>query len=77
VGEKRYVSAAVGRTRRQILRPRKAAKGDMHAADAIEETVRAAMRDTIGNATPVTRTWAWPVIALGLAAVLLVVLLFV
>lgn len=73
VGEQRYVSAAVGRSRRQILRPRKAARGDMHAADAIEDSVRAAMRDTVGSADPVTRTWARLEIALGVAALVLIV----
>ena len=77
VGEHRYVSAAAGRSRRQVLRPRKAVQGSMHPADAVEDAVRAAMRDTIGNDTPVTRTWDWPVVALGVAALALLVALVV
>lgn len=75
VGEKRYVSPAVGRSRRQVLRPRKAVQGRMHPADAVEDAVRAAMRDTVGTAEPVTRTWDWPVIAVGVAALALLALL--
>lgn len=75
VGEQRYVSPAVGHSRRQVVRPTRAAKGAMYEADAVEDAVRAAMRDTIGSAKPVTRTWAWPEIALGVAALLLLVVL--
>lgn len=75
VGDKRYVSAAAGRTRRQILRPRKTAEGTMHPAAAVEDAVRAAMRDAVGSADPVIRTWAWPEIAAGVVALLLLVVL--
>lgn len=75
VGERRYVSPAVGRSRRQTLRPTKTGRGSMHEADAIEDAVRAAMRDTVGSAAPVTRVWAWPEIVLGAVAVGLLVVL--
>lgn len=78
VGDRRYVSAAVGHSRRQIAKPTRAARGSMHYADAVEDMVRARLRDAVGTAAPVERRWAWVEIGLGVAAlVLLVVLILV
>lgn len=81
------ISPAVGRSRRALRARRKATDdprdpGSVYA-DLVEDTVRARMRDARSRARSgaeareVRRTWAWPEVAAGVAAlVVFLVLLF-
>ena len=77
VGERRYVSAAVGHTRKHLVRPTKASRGTVLVGDAAEDAIRAQMRDALPSTDPVTRAWAWVEIGLGVASVLLFAVLLV